>query len=381
MCIAPCTLPDGQLVACRNCWQCRENKINDFVGRCIAESMSAVKTHVVTLTYGRDDEGKPDHIRANLLTYSDVQKWLKRLRVEGYPMRYLVAGEYGDEKGRAHWHIVIFWTKRAPDIVLDKRVVQAWWDHGWSFWEIPRDAKAVRYACKYCVKDVDSEKQSKFMMSKIPPLGVREFERMARTYVAQGLAPQSLEYTFDNARKRNGEPIKFLMRGRAAEMFLEEYVREWNARNPGRHMPNSELVENYLDGLVPDTTEIQGRAHASYVHKPKEQHMLSYMADFSRIAFDGATQMYVLDHKHYSYSRDQQVDKIIDAVVTFDEKTNVYKYTDPKTGNVLYWAMNPKGDYQWQGVIGRGRAISDPIHRDSNSLPATPIIRSRPTKP
>lgn len=43
------------------------------------------------------------------LDYDDIQKWLKRVRKNtGQKFRYFVAGEYGDETGRAHWHALIF---------------------------------------------------------------------------------------------------------------------------------------------------------------------------------------------------------------------------------------------------------------------------------
>ncbi len=55
MCIAPIKLDDGTEVGCRECWQCRKRRVNDYVGRCIAESKFAKKTYAVTLTYGGDE--------------------------------------------------------------------------------------------------------------------------------------------------------------------------------------------------------------------------------------------------------------------------------------------------------------------------------------
>ncbi|TIS17093.1 MAG: hypothetical protein E5X07_34615, partial [Mesorhizobium sp.] len=153
MCANPRHLPDGIEVACHKCWQCRENRINDWVGRCIAESKTARATHSITLTYGRDDAGIEDHLRAALLTYSDVQKYLKRLRKDGYPCRYFVAGEYGSEKGRAHWHLIIFWQDRVPEHELNRRFLQKHWTHGWSHWELPSYA-SIRYVMKYISKDI-----------------------------------------------------------------------------------------------------------------------------------------------------------------------------------------------------------------------------------
>lgn len=322
MCIAPTRLPDGNEVACRYCWQCRSNRVNDFVGRSIAESKIALATHVVTLTYGRDGEGKPDHERANYLTYSDVQKWFKRLRVEGHSLRYLVAGEYGSEKGRAHWHAVIFWHTKPPKVKLLVRELQAFWDHGWSYWEIPESPAAFKYVCKYVLKDQrDDENQSRFQMSKTPPIGTPFFTMLAKRYVQQGLSPQDLFYRFPEAKKRNGAPIDFKMSGRAADYFIEAYIAEFIRVHGHDRWPNSDMVEEYLDKQVPPEMDLQRRHYPDYVHRPKKQNLLSYM---------------LMEN------------------VAFAERLNVWKHTDPKTGYVLYWAKNPKGEYQWQGVIGRG---------------------------
>ena len=109
-------LDDGTIIGCRYCSQCIGRSVDDWTGRCIAESIFAVAPYFVGLTYGRDENGSEDHIRARLLTYSDVQKYMKRLRASGYCPRYFCVGEYGSTKGRAHWHLIIFWKDNSAEI-------------------------------------------------------------------------------------------------------------------------------------------------------------------------------------------------------------------------------------------------------------------------
>lgn len=182
MCISPNLLSDGQSVACRKCWQCLEHKIDNWVGRCIAESKTSVASAFITLTYGRDEHGNESHVRAAVLTYSDVQKYFKQLRNRGVKLRYLVVGELGSAKGRAHWHVLVFFPKTVPDgfwdygrnswhpavreqpvwvpIVWNQRFNEPCWAHGFSHWTLMSDAEwqrgddgsaegSVRYACKY----------------------------------------------------------------------------------------------------------------------------------------------------------------------------------------------------------------------------------------
>ncbi len=251
MCIAPNTLPDGTQVACHECWQCREQAINDWVGRNIAESKTSTACHAVTLTYGRGRANEILHERAVILTYSDVQKYLKLLRRHGFPVRYFVTGEFGSLKGRAHWHIMLYWQERVPEHVLDENFMEQHWPHGWSFWTRPT-AHAVRYNCKYIQKDMgEAERQGHLAMSKKPPLGAAYFQQVAEQYVRQGLAPQTLEYSFPEVRRRKAdgrlEVVPFMLKDRSGELFLDGFMQKWREAYPGQPWPRSVLLEEYLD--------------------------------------------------------------------------------------------------------------------------------------
>lgn len=262
MCRSPSKISDGGFVACRNCWQCRETKVDDWVGRNIAESKTAIAAHVVTLTYGQDKTtGDTDHLRAAVLTYSDVQKYLKKLRADGYPVRYFVVGEYGSLKGRAHWHIILYWQKDVPEHKLREDFMQEHWEHGWSYWD-KCSPGAVRYACKYLLKDpADDQKQGWGPMpSKKPPLGHEYFKSLAMQYVDQGISPHDLFYKFPGVRRVNtsvrartksqfeekARDIRFRMHGKTAENFLEYFYDQYIKRY-GDNPPKSELVWAYLD--------------------------------------------------------------------------------------------------------------------------------------
>lgn len=259
MCISPNTLANGLSTSCHECWQCRERAINDWVGRNIAESKTAVASHAVTLTYGRNKANEIDHEHAALLTYSDVQKYFKLLRFHGYPVRYFATGEYGSLKGRAHWHIMLYWQDKVPPHILDENFMQSFpdkdgndvhpWPHGWSFWTKPTP-KAVRYNCKYIQKDMgDDARQGHMAMSRKPPLGAVYFQQMAERYVDQQLAPQTLEYRFPEVRRRkpdgSEEVLPFVLKDRPAELFLDHYIAAWRKRYGDKPYPLSDLVDGW----------------------------------------------------------------------------------------------------------------------------------------
>ena len=245
MCIAPVKLDDGTEVGCRECWQCRKRRVNDYVGRCIAESKFSKKTYAVTLTYD-GDQG----VNAVTLIYKDVQDFLKRLRKK-HKCRYIVTGEYGSAKGRSHWHIILFFKDSWPEVTSNKRVDWKYWTHGFSYFQEP-DWKGFEYCLKYVLKDQTSrQSDSHLAMSKKPPLGHEFFQQLAKQYVEQALVPQTYFYKFGDVRDYKNREKGFMMQGKTRENFMETFVNEWEDKYS--HEPLSELVTDYYD----DITEIE----------------------------------------------------------------------------------------------------------------------------
>ena len=144
MCIQPREF-NGRVILCRQCWQCQEQRVDDIVGRCIAEQKVATNAYTVTLTYGGDDRITGEvNLKARLLHFRDVSLYLKRLR-KFCRIRYVGAGEYGDARGRGHWHLIIFtYGQPIPNLRLNTRYVHdaqlggvtyTLWADGWSYWE------------------------------------------------------------------------------------------------------------------------------------------------------------------------------------------------------------------------------------------------------
>lgn len=267
MCVSPTQLDPETLVACRYCWQCRENRLNDLVGRCIAEQYSSDQTLAVALTYAGDGP------ETAMLRYADVQKMLKRLRRAGFYVRYIVAGEYGSKKGRAHWHGVLFFSAvhpekigpfRVPKIVDDHRKRGPWdvflprwanddkariawrpWKHGFAYFQQPNYG-GFAYCLKYALKDQSEVSQVvNLAMSKKPALGHHYFMKLAQQHVDQGLAPSSLLYSFD-VFDAKGKRRKFLIKGISRENYLQAFEDLWSETH-GTPSPITEVMADKWD--------------------------------------------------------------------------------------------------------------------------------------
>lgn len=97
-------------VPCGQCIGCRLEYSRQWAVRCVHESQMHKNNSFITLTY--NDEHLPkDHS----ISKYEFQKFIKRLRKEicrvhgkDTLIRFFGCGEYGDKKGRPHYHAIIF---------------------------------------------------------------------------------------------------------------------------------------------------------------------------------------------------------------------------------------------------------------------------------
>ena len=243
----------GVFISCRQCWQCKETRVDGVVGRCIAEMQTSGATYCVTLTYGGDDRITGEvPLRARLLDYGDVSGYLKRLR-KTVPVRYVAAGEYGDRRGRGHWHLIQFMPREFPGIELDRRFNHHTWPHGFMYWEAAIYEK-MRYACSYVLKNADARQNAerRYGASRFPPLGREYFRQLALKHVEQYLSPQDCFYMFQDIKKADGSLKRFLLTRRSAELYKEDFINAWASVHGNLNWPQSDMIDEHLDKICRD---------------------------------------------------------------------------------------------------------------------------------
>lgn len=123
--------PRVMLIPCGQCIGCRIRQREEWTTRIELEARDYPKEEVwfITLTYDDDHvpgmivktgeimrkvqytwkpgEKRPSSVQ--ILLYEDIQKFLKRLR-KAYKgkLRYFVAGEYGEQTARPHYHMILY---------------------------------------------------------------------------------------------------------------------------------------------------------------------------------------------------------------------------------------------------------------------------------
>lgn len=124
------------VVPCNRCLACKMRKSAEWAARAAqeAEYFREGEQWFITLTYDEDNlpryYAQIDEVMAGgnpiggipTLNHKDVQDFLKRLRKEEQTtakkesreetkLKYLMSGEYGDQTGRPHYHLIIFGLK------------------------------------------------------------------------------------------------------------------------------------------------------------------------------------------------------------------------------------------------------------------------------
>lgn len=146
---------------CGKCIGCRLRYAKHWATRCMHEAQMHSSNSFVTLTF--DDSRLPSdgdvHVR-------DVQLFMKRLRKEiRSKVRYFFAGEYGSQRGRPHYHGLLFGydfpdkkleSQRFGNRVFTSPLLSRLWPSGFhSIGDVSYASAA--YVARYCVKKVGSD--------------------------------------------------------------------------------------------------------------------------------------------------------------------------------------------------------------------------------
>jgi hypothetical protein len=162
---------------CGQCVGCRLERSRQWAIRCMHEAQMHTQNCFITLTY--DDAHLPSD---RSLHYRDFQLFIKRLR-KRYPgrrIRYYMAGEYGENFGRPHWHACIFgldfddkklWKRTSANSLLYRSAnLETLWPFGYSsIGDVTFESAA--YVARYIMKKVTGKNASEHYQEIDPDTG------------------------------------------------------------------------------------------------------------------------------------------------------------------------------------------------------------------
>lgn len=184
--------PKVMLIPCGQCIGCRIRQREDWTTRIELEARNynPMEVWFITLTYNDDNvpgmilstgeimrkvqyTWKPGSERpesVQILLYTDIQKFLKRLR-KAYSgaLRYFCAGEYGEQTARPHYHMILYgWKptdlKQLYKIHHNGYYTSEWMEKLWGHGQIQiaqAEPATYRYVAGYVTKkmyEIDGKK-------------------------------------------------------------------------------------------------------------------------------------------------------------------------------------------------------------------------------
>lgn len=145
-CIAPFYVKkdgDNIPVPCGKCPECLKRRVSGWSFRLMQEGRQALTAYFITLTY---DTSTVPITKKGFMTLNkrDCQLFMKRLRKQSLsPLKYYLAGEYGEDNWRPHYHMLLF-NARLED-------VQPAWQNGHIHYGDVTGA-SIGYTLKYMCK-------------------------------------------------------------------------------------------------------------------------------------------------------------------------------------------------------------------------------------
>lgn len=159
--------PDLQ-VACGRCVGCRLDKSRQWAIRCMHEAKMWPDNCFITLTFASFSWISTRRLSSDDLEYRHFQLFMKRLR-KRFPesnIRFYMAGEYGDQFGRPHFHACLFnfnfpdrdFLFRTPsgEVIYRSKILEDLWPYGFSsIGEVTYESAA--YVARYCMKKIGGD--------------------------------------------------------------------------------------------------------------------------------------------------------------------------------------------------------------------------------
>lgn len=176
------SLIEGMLytLPCGNCWGCRIDRAEGWAIRCTHEAQMTGRNECAFLTLTFTDEHLPPD---NSVSVDVSQKFIRDLRYrvgKGVNIRYLGCAEYGERKGRAHYHFAIFgfgfpdkvFYKTSPSgaRLYSSELLSKAWPYGNAFFgEVTYES--ARYIASYVMKKRGGELADAYYQRAHPVTG------------------------------------------------------------------------------------------------------------------------------------------------------------------------------------------------------------------
>lgn len=281
-----CLVPMFMAVPCRHCELCLDKKKSQWAYRVMCETQFAdFPPYFVTLTYDSDnlprtEEGLPT------LRKKDYQDFLKRLRIHlqrnghyfglseeqknNLELRYVCCGEYGKQRNRPHYHMIIFGLPPMINIAFMNAYIKARWKKG-IVRVLPVTQGCTGYVTKYMCKPSDyrlhcTQEPFFFEASRRPGLGSKWLDYFREWLLSHPGHPATCIDVF------NGQSMTCQIPDYFKNKLFATYSRMINTRT-AKYLAVYNLLASYLGQCLRENSMLM----------PLESKYLENNYDFERV--------------------------------------------------------------------------------------------------
>lgn len=169
-------------VACGKCEECKQQNRSEWFTRCFFEwkKNDCKNTYFYTLTYNK--ENLPLWNGIQHFSKRHLQLFMKRLRKLlnplGITIRYLFSCEFGELRGRCHYHALFFLSKEINPYWF-YRLVEKAWSYGFVKYGdnvgLVNSVNGIQYVTKYITKDYS---HLDVMLPRLAPLVFKRYYKL-----------------------------------------------------------------------------------------------------------------------------------------------------------------------------------------------------------
>lgn len=217
---------------CGCCSSCLFKAVMAKTGAMLNESVYSGDVAFLTLTYRPDTPGgSRADLADKVLTPPHIRTLRERMRRDSHygKFRSLIVGEYGDLRGRAHWHAIL-WSEGGeslPEFPHNERFEFKHWAHGHCFARPNPGQEAFQYVAGYALKSLlradhgsrVGPSQLYMTASRRPVLGYRIFRELGAR-AAEYDVPPSFGYLPPGGDRR----YRYTMKDRARDLYIDAYL-------------------------------------------------------------------------------------------------------------------------------------------------------------
>ena len=243
-------------VPCSKCPPCMRRRTSGWSFRLVKEGDRSKNALFVTLTYNEEHIKRTKNNFKNL-DKKDLQKFFKRLRkLTDEKIKYYAVGEYGFERMRPHYHIILF--NASPEIIqrawnLDNKVI------GNIFLGSVNEA-SIGYTLKYMCKG-----------GKIPQHKnddrQKEFSLMSKGLGSNYLTKQMIEWHKNDLTKRMYVPMLDNKKIAMPRYYKDKIYSEIEKQKVANAI--KQMLENQTD----EEKELLGEAYGAVM---AERHLFAF---------------------------------------------------------------------------------------------------------